>query len=121
MAKYLLPEQLKTHLSLGKTVEQWLGPRKEEDYVVLTWISISKEKNGDYTLMFIENFDDGDEDYLDIYDFSYLDPDKPAVIHSFESVPETLQFALTTYGASLERYVGDGMIQEEYGNYLKLP
>jgi hypothetical protein len=119
MIKYLLPEQLKTNLSLGKAVEQWLGYKDQDDYVVLKWVSIQKERNGDYTIMYIENFDDGNEDFLDIYAFSYIDPDEPAVINSCKSAEDVLVFALNTYGASFDKYVAQGMIQNEYANYLK--
>jgi hypothetical protein len=119
MLKYLLPEQLKTHLSLGKTVEQWLGHKQEVDYVILKYVNLVREKDGNYTVMHFEVIDEGDEGFLDIDDFSYVDPDEPAVVNSFDSVQEVLDFAQNTYGASLDRYLASGMIQDEYARYLQ--
>ncbi|WP_316812580.1 hypothetical protein [Pedobacter heparinus] len=118
MSRYLLPEQLKSNLRLGKSVEQWLGHQQEDGYVILKYIAIEKERNGEYSLLYMEHIDEGNESFLDIYDFSYVDPDEPAVINLFDSVEEVLDFALNTYGASLDKYVSAGMIQEEYADYL---
>lgn len=85
----------------------------------MKYITIEKERNGEYSVLYIEHIDEGNEDFLDIYDFSYVDPDEPAVINSFDSVEESLDFALNTHGASLDKYVSAGMVQEEYADYLR--
>lgn len=118
MSRYLIPEQLKTNLSLGKAVEQWLGHQQGDGYVILKYIAVEKERNGEYSLLYIEHIDEGNKDFLDIYDFSYINPDEPAVINAFDSIEETLDFALNTYGASPDQYVPAGMIQDDYANYL---
>lgn len=85
--KYLDQEQLLTNLKLGKSVEQWLGAKKERGYVKLNWIRIDKEKGGEYTVAFIEVFDHGNEDFLDIYAFTPISPDEPfGVIKTFRSI-----------------------------------
>ena len=116
---YLQNEQLRTNLSLGKTVEQWLGYKREEDYIILRWISIEKENSDEYSVAYIESFDEGSDDFLDIYEFSALDPDEPlGVINTFSTIDEALDFSLNEYGAKIERFVSTGMIQEEYRTYL---
>lgn len=112
-----MQEQLKGNLSVGKAVEQWLSHESKEDYTVLKWLRIDKEKDSNYSVSYFECFDDGDDDFTDIYEFSSLDPDEPYVINSFNSVNEALDFAVNNYSASLERFVTDGMIQEEYVQY----
>ena len=120
MSRYLNEEQLKTNLSLGKVVEQWLGSKKEEDYVTLRWLSIEKERNGNYTVAFIECFDDRNSEFTDIYEFSSLDPDEPeGVLNTFVTADDALNFATSNYSASNSKYVSLGMIQEEYKKYLK--
>ena len=74
--RYLTNEQLTTNLSLGKSVEQWLSFETKDDYVVLKWLRIDKEKDSTYSVSYIECFDDGDTDYIDIYSFSPVDPDE---------------------------------------------
>lgn len=119
MSRYLMEEQLRTNLRLGKSVEQWLGFKKEEDYTTLKWLSIEK-KNGNYTVAFIECFDEGSSDFIDIYEFSLLDPDEPeGILNTFISIDDALDFAKSKYNASTNKYVSSGMIQEEYKEYLK--
>lgn len=116
---YLSSEQLKAALSLGKTVEQWLNIVHEEDYDVLRWLSIEKEKNGQYSVSYFEVFDEGNEDFLDVYEFSYLDPDVPCIIDYFDNYKQALTHCIEHYHCQENKFVNAGMIQEEYSNYLK--
>jgi hypothetical protein len=116
--KYLLPEQLKTHLSLGKPIEQWLSHQKHDDYTILKWLRVDKEKNGTYSVSYTECFDEEDSNFLDIYKFASLDPDEPFIINSFGTINEALTFAADNYQASEGKFVSAGMIQEEYKDYL---
>jgi hypothetical protein len=120
MSRYLNEEQLKTNLSLGKAVEQWLGSKEEKDYTILKWLSIERKRNGKYTVAFIECFDDGSSEFTDIYEFSLLDPDEPeGIINTFITTDEALNFAESKYNASISKYVSSGMIQEDYKEYLR--
>ena len=117
--KYLEIEQLKTSLRLGKTVEQWLGHIDEEDYTILKWLSLEPEPNGKYSVVYIESFDDGNADFIDVYEFSALDPDEPfGVIETFSSLDEAITFSINEYGALEDKFVNSGMIQDEYLAYL---
>lgn len=121
MTRYLNEDQLKTNLRLGRTVEQWLGASREEDYVILKWISIQKEGDQGYSVTYIESIDEGGEDFLDIYEFSAVDPDEPFVRTStFSSIDDATKYAAHSYSASNIKYVSGGMIQEEYKDYKKL-
>ncbi|WP_121810855.1 hypothetical protein [Mucilaginibacter kameinonensis] len=117
--KYLSSEQLKTNLSSGKPIEQWLSYQKQSDYTILKWLRIDKEKDSTYSVSYMECFDEGDEDFLDIYEFAPLDPDEPFIINSFSTIDEALIFAIDKYEASESRFVPAGMIQDEYKNYLR--
>ena len=119
MAEYLMDEQIRARLRLGKSVEQWLGVVQEADYTILRWLSIDKESDESYSVVYFESFDEGNEDFLDIYAFSLVDPDEPfGVIHTFSSVADALEFAEATYKASPHKYTAAGMIQEEYRYYI---
>ena len=119
MIKYLTREQLMSNLLLGKSVEQWLTYEKESDYTILKWVRIDKEKSLKYSVSYFESFDEGNEGFLDIYEFSLLDPDEPfGVISVFESVEDALSFAETKHSVSIDRFVPAGGIQDEYQNYL---
>ncbi|QKJ31600.1 hypothetical protein HQ865_18125 [Mucilaginibacter mali] len=120
MAKYLTIEQLRTNISLGKPVEQWLSHESKEDYTILKWLRIYKERDQTYSVNYIECYDDGDDDFIDIYEFSSLDPDELYFSNSFDSVGGALDFSVSNYSASLDKFVTGGMIQEEYILYRSL-
>ena len=120
MARYLDSASLKTNLRLGKSVEQWLPHQQLPDYTVLRYIVITGQDDDAYDVAYIESFDDGDENFFDVYSFSTLDPDEPGgVVNTFESVADAIEFAVNTYQASPDKFVNQGTIQEEYLDYLK--
>lgn len=119
MAKYLADDQIRARLRLGKSVEQWLGVVKVTDYTILRWLSIDKESDESFSVAYFESFDEGNEDFLDIYAFSLVDPDEPfGVINTFSSIAEALEFAELTYKTFPNKYTAAGMIQEEYRDYI---
>jgi len=117
--RYLNKDEIQSRLRLGKSVEQWLGDFQEEDYTILKWLSINMEKDESFSVAYFESFDEGNEDFLDIYAFSLVDPDAPfGVINAFYSIADALEFAEVTYKASPHKYTSAGMIQEEYRDYI---
>ena len=119
MALYLSPQELIARVHLGKQVEQWLSYFNEADYTVIRWISVAEE-DGQFGVTYFESFDEGDEDFYDIHEFSVIDPeDEPyGTTHLFDSVAAAVAFADESYGASADRFVAFGMITEEYRKYL---
>jgi hypothetical protein len=84
----------------------------------LRWVRIEKLKD-QYATQYTECFDDGDYDFVDIYDFSPLHPDEPLKVDTFELIEDALNFVVESYKADLQRFVSAGIIQEEYKDYLK--
>jgi hypothetical protein len=120
MKSYLTEEQLKSNLSLGYAVEQWLSHYRKEDYTIIRWLRIDKERDQNYTVAYFECFDEGNDDFLDIYGFSLLNPDEPyGVLTQFNNSGDALAFSATAYEASNGKYISSGMIQEEYRDYLR--
>jgi len=116
---YIQNGQLATHLSLGKSVEQWLGATTQGDYSVIRWIGIDKGEDGAYRVSYCEKFDDGSEDFLDVYEFEDVDPDLPnGREECFPTYDEALVFCRERYQCRDEKYVNRGMVQEEYRLYL---
>ncbi|WP_286841952.1 MULTISPECIES: hypothetical protein [Sphingobacterium] len=119
MMRYLNEDEIQSRLRLGKSVEQWLGVVQETDYTILRWLSIDKVSDESFSVAYFESFDEGNEDFLDIYSFSLVDPDEPfGVIHTFSSVADALEFVGLTYKASPHKYTSAGMVQEEYRDYI---
>ncbi|APU98558.1 hypothetical protein BV902_21290 [Sphingobacterium sp. B29] len=120
MIQYLTDDQIRTRLKLGKSVEQWLGDDQEDDYIILKWLRIDREKDKSFSVVYFESFDEGNEDFMDIYAFSLVDSDEPfGVINIFPSIADALEFARFTYKASSDKYVPAGIIQEEYRDHIK--
>ncbi len=120
MIKYLTKEQLFSILRMGKVVEQWLGPTHEDGFTFLKWFRVEKEKTKNYSVAYFESFDEGNADFADLYEFSPLYPDKPyGEINSFKSIDQALEFAVNQYHASEDKFVPEGMIQDEYLRYLQ--
>lgn len=82
-------------------------------------MTIGKDR-GLFAVTYFESFDEGDEGFHDIYEFSVLDPaDFPdGVTHQFESIDAAVSFAVDTYSALADKFVAAGMIQEEYVKHL---
>jgi len=119
MATYLTKEQVYSYLKMGRSLEQWLCHQKKEDYTVIKWLAVEQEKDGSYSVIFMESFDEGNKDFVDVYEFSLLNPDEPeGVIDSFDSVEEALTFITENYGGSEDKFVPARMIQERYRDYL---
>lgn len=118
--KYLEKNQLITNLKLGKPVEQWIGTSVEENDVILKWLRIDKEPKGEYCVAYFESLDEGDEDFLDIYEFSKLDPDEPyGIINCFQSYEDALKFAMEEYKCEEIKFLNARLIQDEYLSYLR--
>lgn len=116
---YLENSQLITNLRLGKRIEQWLGTTKEQGETVVKWLSIESQKDGTYMVTYLEVFDEGSEDFLDIYEFSAPDPDLEfGRSDSFVTYEEALEFSRQRYGCRDDKFVTAGQIQEEYRLYL---
>ncbi len=119
MKQYLNKDKIQSRLRLGKSVEQSLGVVQKDDYTILKWLSIDMESDECFSVAYFESFDEGSEDFLDIYAFPLIDPDEPfGVIDTFSSIADALEFAEVTYKASAHKYTAAGMIQEEYRDYI---
>lgn len=116
---YLNREELLAQLKLGKPVEQWIGTVDEDDFVILKWLRVEKDRNDGYSVSYFEVYDDGHEDYLDIYEFNALDPDGPSGLTTSFPTPElAIGHCIVQYDCTYDRFVSNGMIQEEYRKYM---
>ncbi|WP_324680302.1 hypothetical protein [Hymenobacter sp. GOD-10R] len=119
MAFYLSSLEVLARLHRGKQVEQWLSYHQEAAYGVIRWLSLYRDKAHTYTVLYVESFDDGDEHDHNVHEFSTVDPDEFGVAHSFHSAEEAVAYACTYDGASADKFVTAGMINEEYAQQQK--
>jgi len=117
MNDYLTKEQLKAKLGLGKAVEQWLGHYESDGETILKWVRIYLEKE-EFNVLYIECYDQGSIDNLDISDFTVVDPDEPyGLLDTFYSLDEAIDFSINKYDAAIDKFLNNGMIKE-YFSYL---
>ena len=118
--RYLTPNALERSLVAGRTVEQWLGARREGDEWVLEWVSIERERDGRTLLRVCEVLDEGGPDFYDVYEFTPYDWEAEfGVEHLFDTPVEALEYATSKLGADPNRFTGQGIVQVEYSDYLK--
>jgi hypothetical protein len=102
----------------GSVIEQFLTPREESNYRVLRWVRVKKNRDGTYSVSRYEAFDEGHLDYLDLYAFSFVDPDSPCEESAgLPSINAAMKVAEEKFGADRRKYVNEGVIQDEYADF----
>jgi hypothetical protein len=147
MTRYLIPQFIRTALNLGTGVEQFLGGFVVDDQPAIHWISLHKGADDDdfdddedefededaegveddgvadedlFVLSYYDACDEGNEDWIDVYEFTALSADQyaPVARHRLATLEEALALAVERYGADPARFVNGGVIQDEYYDYL---
>ena len=106
-------------LARGRGVEQWLGPTAEGGERLLKWICVQRESSPDltYSVVLNEVYDDRGPHLVRL---PVLDVDQPeGEISSFASGEDALEYVINELHGSLDRFVKEGEIQEEYEIYLR--
>jgi hypothetical protein len=117
MSLYLAKVELLARIHLGKEVAQWLAHVEEADYTIIKWLAVGQTGN-QYYVIYNESFDEGDENFGDVGEFTSVDPDADEEAF-FDSAEDALKFAIEQHGASIDKFVAGSMIDEEYARYLK--
>ncbi len=120
MTSYLHELEVVARLSAGKSVAQFLSAQKENEYTILKWLTIGEGEEKPYSVYYHEVFDEGDENNLNLFDFSPLDPENLpfGLITEFATAKEALDFARTEYSALDIKYVPENAINQEYKIYF---
>ena len=122
MTRYLIPSFIRSALGRGQAVEQFLGGFMHGEEPAVRWISVAPE-DGEVVLSLHEVYDQGREDFLDLYDFTPIGDDgdedgEPAAEHRVSTLEEALALAAERYGADPARFVNAGVVQDEYADHL---
>lgn len=117
--RYLLETDVISNLRNGRSVEQLVSKSVYGDFPTIKFIRIDKEKSNDVSVSLFEVYDEGNENYLDVYEFPPIEPDEPdGIITVFQTPDEALFYACNSLGANINNFVNDGMIQDEYKDSL---
>jgi len=120
MPNYLRASELQSVLDAGRAIEQWLGCRAESDDRVIEWLRIHRDKLGRFEVTRFEVYDEGNRNFCDVYEFHSIEPDEPfGTEQLFDDSTSALKYATEVLGASEDRFVGSGMIQAVYLQYLR--
>jgi hypothetical protein len=117
---YMSPVQVASQLRGGQALEQWLGHTGAKGCRTIKWLRIKRDRSGRFCVGILECFDDGNPEFLDVYAFEPLDPDAlNGVTSTFEEPEAAIAFATTEGGASIDKFVLGGQIQEMYARFLE--
>ena len=116
MSRYLQRPFMESALNRGRSVEQLLPPGETDGQSTVRWLELSRAADGNIELRLNEAIDVGRDDYFDIYGFPPVgDNDELAVRRRvFSSLNEALAAARQLYSASPDRFVNEGVTQDEY-------
>ena len=118
--RYLAETDTVSAVLNGRAIEQFLSPREEGSYRVLRWVCVKKDRDGTFSASRYEAFDEGNFDCLDLYAFSYVDPDNPCEESSgLPTADAAMKAAEDQFGADKHKYVNVGVIQDEYADFLR--
>jgi hypothetical protein len=96
-------------------VENLLQESRQEDLLVIRFLRIDRERGGDFSVALFEVIDEGNKDFLDIYEFSPIDPDFPfGKMASFKSADDAVSYSKIELSADENKFVNAGIIQGEY-------
>lgn len=117
--RYLTPDFAVGALRRGKQIEQFLGGFDHAEAHVVRWAALSPGK-GHVTLYLSEVVDVGTDSFCDVSVFPPLDPDEESwgrLIGTVCNPDDALGLAERELGAAPDRWVNQGVVGSEYGDY----
>ncbi|KAA5539653.1 hypothetical protein [Adhaeribacter rhizoryzae] len=117
MTRYLTEQEIGTLLNLSKTIEVFFG-RNKEDNEIISWVDLQKGKNNRIQVNYYEVYDEGSLDWLDLYAFSFVDPDKYFETEEFKNIEDAVKHIKEKYNMPEPKFLNRGGIQDEYEKLL---
>lgn len=111
MSRYLPQNELQFTHKRGKAIEQFLGRESADGCFRVRWLEIRHGIAG-AELWHFEAQDFGSAESMDVYEWIDIGNDAPKAV--FSTVSAALDFASEAFGASLDRWVNQGVVQDEY-------
>jgi len=119
--RYLLREEAEASLRRHRSVECFLGDCAREGRPGIRHLSLILE-NGAIVMRLYETADLGRPDFLDISEFGPLDPDladgDADEVEKFVTFDDCLQTMRQRWPGSDRRLVNEGIVQDEYADYI---
>ncbi|WP_261924982.1 hypothetical protein [Shewanella sp. NFH-SH190041] len=117
--KYIPREKLKLYLKMGRELSQFISIGQYFDSVTFDWVRMTgSEQNAKIEL--IRSVDEGDDYYCDVTLFSTIGEIDPEEIKEYiGSLDNCLAWLESELGGSPDKFVGKGMIDQEYEEYVE--
>ncbi|GAA2097852.1 hypothetical protein [Actinomadura alba] len=117
--RHLTPSFAHAALRRGKEIEQFLGGFDQGKEHIIRWAALSPAK-GQIILYLSEVVDVGTDTFWDVSEFPPLNPDEETwgkITGTAASPEEALDLAEHRLGAAPDRWVNQGVVGSEYGDY----
>jgi hypothetical protein len=106
-------------LRRGAAIAQWIPDSEVVDgRATIAWLQASRRRDGKYVLSRHHVFDDGSPSFVDVWEFSPVGEREThgvgVDLAAFDSGQDLLRAAAEEWGADRQRWVNDGVIQDEY-------
>jgi hypothetical protein len=120
--RHLTGEQALAYLRLGKTLEQWLGTRPVGDDKALRWMSVQRQSPTGYLVTLFEG-EENERAVSSLYNIYSLELDQDGARQPVDATPKefilpsedaVVAFVEGSLGGSRERFVNEGLVQQEY-------
>jgi hypothetical protein len=120
--RHLTAEQALVYLRLGKTLEQWLGTRAAGAERVLRWISVRRQSPAGYLVTLFEGLE-SERAAHSLYNLYGLELDQDGARQPVDATPKefvlpsedaVVDFVEDRLGGSRERFVNEGLAQDDY-------
>ncbi len=114
--RHLHPTFLETTLRRGKSIELFIGGHDRAGERMICWLEVRPNGN-EFEVWKHEAPDIGDTHRLDIYAFDGVE-NLEAPLATTQSAEDALSYAHSKLGASSNRWVNQGVTQEEYKDFI---
>jgi hypothetical protein len=118
MRRYLTRSECEAALNRGRQIEQFLGGYLEGCDPAIRYAVVRRE-NERLVATVYEHYEPSDANFFDVGEFRSVQPDSDPEDHYFDSLDEAISFLTYDRGASPDKFVNQGMVDEEYKDYAK--
>ena len=118
MRRYLTLSETRLALDRGKQIEQFLGGYLADGDPAIRYGVIRSDDERIVATIY-ECLEPSHPDFYDVGEFRNVEPDTDPEDFYFDSLEEAILFLKEKCGVSADRFVNQGLVDEEYKNYRK--
>jgi hypothetical protein len=116
MSRYLALPFLSSALSRGKSAQQLLSMRRDAQQTIACWLSL-RTSEGKHRVTLYEVLYLDELDYVELPFVNEAHEDEPPE-HVFDTLDDALAFIEKELGGSRDKFVNEGVIQDEMAEAL---